>query len=307
MKIVICGGTGFVGSTLAPHFLRQGHRVVSIGRRPPSPEALDPALSVLSADTTRNGPWQEHIRNADAVINLAGTSIFTRWTEAAKQAMIDSRILTTRAIVDALENRNTVLINTSAVGFYGNRGDEILDETQPAGHDFLADLASRWEAEAFRAEGKGHRVIVARFGVVLAKSGGAFEKMIAPFRFLVGGPLGNGKQWFSWIHIEDLIRAASWCIENQHIHGPVNFVSPGTVTNGELSRAIGRFLRKPCWLPAPAFGMKLILGEFASVLLASQRVIPKVLLENGFSFIYPTWESALKSLLQPEPQRAAAI
>lgn len=306
MYIVVCGGTGFVGSALAPYFLRQGHRVVSIGRRAPSQNDVVPGLSVLSADTTRNGPWQEHIRAADIVINLAGTSIFTRWTKAAKQAMIDSRILTTRAIVDALEDRKTVLLNTSAVGFYGDRGDEILDETQSAGHDFLANLASQWETEAFRAEEKGHRVIVARFGVVLAKSGGAFEKMIAPFRFFVGGPLGNGKQWFSWIHIEDLIRAASFCIENKHIHGPINFVSPGAVTNGELSRTIGRFLRKPYWFPAPAFGMKLILGEFASVLLASQRAIPKALLENGFSFHYPTMESALKSLLQPETPRAAA-
>ncbi len=297
MNVVVCGGTGFVGNALVPHLIQQGHHVVSIGRRAGDAQPRHERLTLLAADTTAAGPWQDTIREADVVVNLAGTSIFTRWTDRAKRSMIDSRIQTTRAVVDAIEKPGTVLINTSAVGYYGDRRDEILDESASAGNDFLAELAAKWEAEAFRASSKGNRVVAARFGVVLGKGGGALEQMLTPFRFFVGGPLGSGKQWFSWIHMEDLIRAVLFCIETDTIQGPVNFVSPQPCTNREMVRTIGRILKRPSWMPAPAFGLRLVLGEFASVLLASQRVVPKRLLQNGFVFRYGTISTALEHLL----------
>jgi len=297
MNVVVCGGTGFVGNALVPELIGQGHHVVSIGRRVGHAHTRHERLTLLAADTTTDGPWQETIRKADVVVNLAGTSIFTRWTDRAKQSMVNSRIRTTKAIVNAIEKPNTVLINTSAVGYYGDRGDDILDESASAGTDFLAELAVKWEAEAFRASSKGNRVVAARFGVVLGKGGGALEQMLTPFRFFVGGPLGNGRQWFSWIHMEDLIRAVLFCIETDTIQGPVNFVSPQPCTNREMVRSIGRILNRPSWMPAPAFALRLVLGEFASVLLASQRVMPKRLLENGFLYHFPTIASALENLL----------
>ncbi|MEW6261259.1 MAG: TIGR01777 family oxidoreductase [Thermodesulfobacteriota bacterium] len=297
MHVVVCGGTGFVGKALVPELIRLGHHVVSIGRRAGDARPKHERLTLLAADTTGYGPWQESIHKADVIVNLAGASIFTRWTDRAKQEMMDSRIRTTRAIVDAIEKPDTVLINTSAVGYYGDRGDDILDESTAAGTDFLAELAVKWEAEAFRASPKGIRVVAARFGVVLGKGGGALEQMVTPFRFLVGGPLGNGRQWFSWIHMEDLIRAVRFCIETNTIQGPVNFVSPQPCTNREMVQTIGRILKRPSWMPAPAFALRLILGEFASVLLASQRVLPNRLLQNGFVFRYGTISSALENLL----------
>uniref|UniRef100_A0A7C4RHM2 TIGR01777 family protein n=1 Tax=Desulfatirhabdium butyrativorans TaxID=340467 RepID=A0A7C4RHM2_9BACT len=297
MHVVVCGGTGFVGKALVPLLIGQGHHVVSIGRRAGDAQSRHERLTLLSADTTTEGPWQETIRKADVVVNLAGTSIFTRWTDRAKQSMVNSRIQTTRAIANAIEKPDTVLINTSAVGYYGDRGDDVLDESASAGTDFLAELAVKWEEEAFRASSKGNRVVAARFGVVLGKDGGALEQMLTPFRFFVGGPLGNGRQWFSWIHMQDLIRAVLFCIETDTIQGPVNFVSPQPCTNRELVRTIGRILNRPSWMPAPAFALRLILGEFASVLLASQRAMPKRLLENGFLHHFPTIASALENLL----------
>lgn len=300
MNVVVCGGTGFVGNALVPELIAQGHHVVSIGRRAGNARPRHERLTFLSADTTTDGPWQGTIRKADVVVNLAGASIFTRWTDRAKQSIVDSRIRTTQAIVNAIEKPDTVLINTSAVGYYGDRGEDILDESAFAGTDFLAQLAVKWEAEAFRASSKGARVVAARFGVVLGKGGGALEQMLLPFRFFVGGPLGNGRQWFSWIHMEDVIRAVLFCIETNAIHGPVNFVSPEPCTNREMVRTIGRILKRPSCMPAPAFALRLLLGEFSSVLLASQRVMPKRLLENGFVHHFSTIASALENLLHAQ-------
>jgi len=238
----------------------------------------------------------------DAVINLAGTSIFQRWTPASKQQIYDSRILTTRHVVEGLTaDRPQTLISTSAVGHYGSRGGDILSESEPCGKDFLSRVGNDWEYEAFEAEKKNVRVVAARFGVVLGRSGGALKQMITPFKWFAGGPMGNGRQWFSWIHIDDLIAGLMFMLENAKVQGPVNLCSPAPVTSGELARTLGAVLGRPAVIPAPSFALRLILGEFADTLLASQRAIPEKLLASGFVFRFPDLKDALTDLCRPRP------
>ena len=235
----------------------------------------------------------------DWIINLAGASIFGRWNAAYKQEIVESRIRSTRNLVIALAggNRRQLFCSTSAVGYYGPRGDEVLTEESPQDSDFLARLGADWEAEALKARELGLRVVITRFGIVLGRGGGALGQMAPMFRRFLGGPLGSGKQWFSWIHQGDLARAFSFIAEHPEIHGPVNFTAPNPVRNRDLARALGRALRRPAWLPAPGFMIRLAMGELAESLLTGQRVIPKRLLDAGFKFNFPTIEAALKDLL----------
>jgi hypothetical protein len=236
------------------------------------------------------------------IINLAGASIFGRWTPQHKERIHKSRIETTSNLVDAIPHgRAPVLFSTSAVGYYGFHGDEVLDETAPAGADFLATLASQWEAEALRAQHKGARVVITRFGIVLGTDGGALQQMIRPFRWFVGGPLGSGAQWLSWIHIEDLVRAFLHLLDREDLTGAFNFTSPEPVPNRDFARAVGKVLRRPSWIPAPAFLMRLVLGEFGSAILHGQRVLPRRLLESGFTFRFIGIEEALRDLLARSP------
>ncbi len=247
MKIFITGGTGFIGSNLSASLLKKGHFVVAVGGR--------------DADTTKKGPWQEKLEDVDAVINLAGRSIFKRWDEKYKKSIYDSRILTTRNLAEALPaGKNITLCSTSAAGYYGDRGEDILTESEPSGSDFLATVCRDWEKEAFKAKDKGVRVAAMRFGVVLGRDGGALEKMIPPIRFFVGGPIGNGRQWFPWIHIEDLISAIMFVIENKTVNGPLNFTAPKPARNIELVKTIAGILHRPAIMPAPSFIIRLILG-----------------------------------------------
>jgi uncharacterized protein (TIGR01777 family) len=202
--------------------------------------------------------------------------------------------------VDAIApdpERKITLIKTSGAGYYGFTGDEELSETAPPGSDFLARLARDWEAEALKAKDKGVRVVITRFGIILGEGGGALAQMTLPFRFFAGGPLGHGRQWVSWMHVQDLCRAELFLIEHETIQGAVNFTAPVPVRNVELSKAIGKALNRPAFMPAPSFMIKLVLGEFGSVILEGQRAIPKMLLDNGFTFDYPSIEQALKDLL----------
>jgi uncharacterized protein (TIGR01777 family) len=233
------------------------------------------------------------------IINLAGASIFGRWSPAYKQEIHESRIRTTRNLVIALAggNRRQLLCSTSAVGYYGPRGDEVLTEESPQDSDFLARLGTEWEAEALKARELGLRVVITRFGIVLGRGGGALGQMAPMFRRFLGGPLGSGQQWFSWIHQGDLARAFSFISEHPEIHGPVNLTAPNPVRNRDLARALGRVLHRPAWLPAPEFMIRLAMGELAESLLTGQRVIPKRLLDAGFKFNFPTIEAALKDLL----------
>ncbi len=299
MKVFITGSNGFVGSNLIRNLLQEGHEVTALVRRETRAGAFPGEVSVVVGQSTESGNWQEAVPGHDLLINLAGASIFKRWNAEYKQLLRDSRILTTRNLVDAIADGAAVtLLSTSAVGFYGFTGDEELEETSPGGKDFLATLARDWESEARKAEEKGARVVTTRFGVVLGNDGGALDQMVLPFRFFVGGPLGDGRQWFSWIHVHDLCRAALFVASNPEIRGPVNFTAPGPVRNRDLAAAIGRALNRPSFMPAPGFLISVLMGEFGDIILKGQRVVPRVLLQHGFSFDFPTIEDALANLLK---------
>lgn len=298
MKIFVTGGTGFVGRHLCPRLALEGHYVTVLARRSRSILREGERLRFVVGDPTRRGGWQQEAAHHDVIINLAGASIFGRWTHRHKERIRKSRIETTGNLVDAIiQGRSTTLFSASAVGYYGFHGDEILDESAPAGGDFLAALAAEWEIEALRARHKGARVVITRFGMVLGADGGALQQMVRPFRWFVGGPIGSGKQWISWIHIEDLVRAFLHLLDREELSGAFNFTSPEPVSNRDFSQVVGRVLGRPSRMPAPAFLVRMVLGEFGSVILHGQRVVPLRLLESGFRFRFPLLEDALRDLL----------
>jgi hypothetical protein len=300
MRTLIVGGSGFVGSHLTPFLVENGFDVTVMARRPDRGPKLPSEVKMLASDATKPGEWQAQVPTFDLLINLAGVSVFKRWDDAYKKLLRDTRILTTRYLVEAIPSdaeRKITLINTSGAGIYGATGDEELFESAPPGSDFLSHLARDWEAEAYKAEEKGVRVLTTRFGIILGKGGGALAQMVLPFKFFAGGPIGSGRQWVPWMHVKDLCRAELFLIEHENIRGPVNFSAPFPVRNVELSKAIGKAIGRPSFMPAPSFMIKLVLGEFGSVILEGQRAIPKVLLENGFRFEFPTIDEALKDLL----------
>ncbi len=302
MKIFMTGGTGFVGTYLTRHLIAEGHEVTVLTPELNGTEMQTAGLSYLIGHPAHKGPWQEAVAGHGAIVNLAGASIFSRWTPEYKQVLRSSRMETTRNLVDALSAKGAEgvsFFSTSAVGYYGFHGDEELGESAPAGSDFLALLARDWEAEARRAAEKGARVIITRFGIVLGKSGGALGQMIPLYRKFLGGPLGSGRQWFSWVHIHDLARAFSFLLNRRDASGPFNLCAPHPVRNRELGMALGAALRRPSFLPAPGFMIRLILGEFGDVLLKGQRVVPRALLDAGFAFHYPRIEEALHEVLSP--------
>ncbi len=298
MHVMVTGSSGFVGARLVPFLLESGCRVTGIDRHPGKETAGLEDYSFIMADTSQPGDWQDALKDADAVINLAGVNIFRRWSEPAKKLIYDSRILTTRNVAQAMpENSETALLSTSAVGFYGARGDEALDESASAGDDFLARLTVDWEKEAREAEKKGVRVVLDRFGIILGKNGGALASMLPAFRMFAGGPLGSGRQWLSWIHIEDLLRAHLFVLRNPEISGPVNFTAPSPVRNRDFAKALGQVLRRPAFLKVPGFALRFVVGELAEMLVNGQRVYPSRLEKAGFSFSYPDIGQALKASL----------
>jgi uncharacterized protein (TIGR01777 family) len=258
----------------------------------------DENFQYISADTREAGAWQELVSGADAVVNLAGKTIFKRWTKSYKKLIYESRISTTRNLVDALPQKEGLpFISTSAVGYYGNRGDEVLSEDSTAGDDFLARVGIEWEAEAERTSDTGVRVVTARFGIVLGKDGGAMSKMLPAFRLFVGGPLGDGMQWFPWIHMDDVVSAIMFAVSDKNIRGPVNFCSPNPVRNRDLAGTLGRVLKRPSFMPAPGFMIRLVMGELGGVLLSSQRAMPAKLLDNGYNFRYADLGKALEQII----------
>lgn len=297
MRVFIVGGTGFVGVNLANRLRARGDEVTVLGHAPGRPRGLDAAVAVVVGDATIEGDWQQRIAGHETIVNLAGTSIFTRWNSETKQQMRRSRTLTTRNVVAALPTTGEVtLISTSAVGYYGFHGDEELGEDSDPGADFLARLCVDWEAEALRAREIGARVAIARFGIVLGPGGGVLGQLAPFFRAFVGGPLGTGRQWFSWIHVEDLFESLLHLAVRRESAGPYNLTAPDPVTNRSLARELGRVLRRPAFLTAPGFAVRLALGEFGDVLLNGQRVLPRRLLAEGFRFRHPTLADALEDL-----------
>jgi len=304
-QIAINGGTGMLGRRITDALVLNGFDVLLFSRNPLKyKDTIDNNVSFLKFDTsTTTDELSEVINKCYGVINLAGASIAgKRWSSEYKKELYDSRIFPTKKIAEAItnsEHKPEFFINASATGIYGNRGDEILTEESSLGNDFLANLCKDWESEAMKA--RNHtRTITIRIGVVLDKKGGALEKLILPFRFFAGGPLGNGKQYLPWIHIEDLVQSFLFVINNQNLSGPLISSTPEPSRNSEFAKAIGKILSRPSFLPAPAFGLKFILGEFAEFLLSSQRTKPQKLMESGFQFKYPDAYSALNSLLNAD-------
>lgn len=301
MKVLVTGSTGLVGTAVGNELAREGHTVCRL-IRPVSTVAGGAKEGFDVAWNPATGQLGGAGVGADVVVNLAGASIAGgRWTKARKQLLRTSRIDTTRALVGALAKMNArprVLVSASAIGIYGDRGDERLTEESQPGTDFLAGLAQDWEAEALKAEALGIRVVLTRFGIVLARHGGALAKMLLPFKLGVGGSLGSGKQWMSWITLEDVVGAVRFAIENGSVRGAVNVVAPQPVQNAEFTQALAKALRRPGLFPAPAFVLRLALGEMAdALLLSSQRVSTQKLQGLGYQFRFPELPSALRAVL----------
>lgn len=300
MHIFITGGTGFIGGHLRKNLLSAGHRLTILTRS--AGQSSLPGVAYLQGDPREPGPWQEIAAGHEAIINLAGASIFRPWTERNKHLVRDSRIRTTANIVAALASGSSsvsVLISASAIGYYGDRGDEELTETASPGNDFLARLAADWEQEAQKCASSGVRVVRCRFGIVLGPDGGALAKMKPAFSLGLGCPLGSGDQWFSWIHIRDLISILSFVLNHRELSGAVNCTAPGPVTNRQLTDELASALHRPAFLPpVPSFLLRTILGEGAQVVLDSQRVVPRVLQDQGFPFSFPELRSALRDIMQ---------
>ncbi len=298
MNIFITGGTGFVGTNLTRRLLDRGHEVTVVSSTGKS--HLDEDISTfhnLQANTTEKGSWQEDLGSYDVIINLAGRSIFNYWSESYKKKIYDSRVKTTRNLVDALPAQTaTVLLSASAVGYYGDSGDVEQDESGPPGSDFLAKVGVDWEKEALRAGEKGARVAVMRFGIVLGEGGGAIETMKTPFKLGMGGPIGGGEQYFSWIHIEDLLEAILFLMDGSALDGPFNCTAPEPVRQKEFARELGSVLHRPAILPAPSFVLKTFGGDFGEMLLQGQKVVPRALLDHGFTFRYPKLKQALRAI-----------
>jgi uncharacterized protein (TIGR01777 family) len=310
MRLILAGGSGFLGTTLANAMLAAGHRVQILTRRPPQPShteatgAVPPIDRITWTPDGSVGPWASTCSGADVIVNLAGESIAAgRWTPARKTRLRDSRVLATHSLARFIAQSvppPAAFVSASAIGFYGDRGGEALAENAGPGHDFLAELAARWEQEALAAASERTRVVLLRTGIVLDPDEGALAKMLTPFRLFAGGPFGSGRQFMSWIHRDDWVSLARWAIETPDVRGPVNLTAPGPVTNAEFARALGRALNRPAVVPAPGFALKIILGEMAGpLLLHSQRVVPARALEGGFRFAYPTLDEALAHLLGP--------
>ncbi len=298
MKIFIAGSLGFVGRHLSKTLLDDGHRITGVGRSTQPRNNIDhPSFHYLAADTTKPGDWQTRVADHDIVINLAGRSIFTYWTEKVKKEIYDSRILTTRNLAQSLTGaKNVVFFSTSAVGYYGERGEDVLTEKEPPGNDFLAKVSIDWEAEAMKAQTDTIRVVLTRFGIVLDRRGGAMAQMVPAFKFFLGGRLGSGRQWFPWIHLHDLSEAYRFAINHPQLSGPANWCAPEPVRNEELTRMLAQKLDRPAMLPVPEFVIKTMAGEFGEALICSTRAQPAVLMDAGFAFTYGTIDSALDEI-----------
>ncbi|MBD1886472.1 thylakoid membrane protein ThyD [Microcoleus vaginatus] len=305
MKVAIAGATGFVGSRLVEKLQAAGHQVVVLSRDAAKAGRVFPAsayrnLEVVAYTPAESGDWQKSIAGCDAVVNLAGVPIAEeRWTEARQQAILDSRRLTTAKLVEAIVNANprpSVFVSASAIGYYGTSETAEFDERSLAGNDFLAAVCKDWEAAAQPAKNAGTRLAILRLGIVLGM-GGALAKMLPPFKLFAGGPLGTGKQWFSWVHREDVVDLILYALQNSQVQGVLNATAPNPVRMNELCQTLGEVLQRPSWLPVPGFALEMLLGDGAKLVLEGQKVLPKQTLASGFQYQYPTLKLALEEIL----------
>lgn len=299
--VLVTGATGFIGRNLCATLKERGQVFTALGRRPDQTKAALPGVKEVWRWRPRMEPAPlAALQGAGAVVHLAGESVAGRWNAHKKRAIRDSRVIGTRHLMEAIgeaKSKPGVLVCASAVGYYGDRGDEELTEEAGPGKDFLAEVCQAWEAEARRAEEFGVRVVMMRTGLVLGRGGGALKQMLVPFKLGLGGPLGNGNQWVPWVHVEDVVGVILHAIERPGVRGPVNVTAPTPVRNREFTTTLAQVLRRPAFLAAPAFGLKIVLGEFADVLLASQRALPKRIQQSGYSFRHPALEEALRATL----------
>lgn len=299
MEITLSGATGFVGRPLCEALGGAGHHLRILTRSPEQASASLPTGSRALGWDGSSAP-SEGVDGADVVIHLAGESVTGRWTAAKRQRILDSRVQGTRAVVDAIghaSQRPKTLISASAVGYYGDRGDQELVESAEPGSDFLADVAMAWEREAAQAEGLGVRVVRLRIGIVLARGGGALGEMLTPAKLGLGGPLGSGLQWWSWIDRADLLSLIQFAVESESIAGAVNATAPEPERQRDFAKKLGRALHRPAFLPAPAFALRLMLGGFATELLSSKLVLPQAAQDAGFTFNHPRLESSINNAL----------
>lgn len=300
MKIIITGGTGMIGRALAEDLAKDGHEVILLSRGSRPAAGLPQGVRVEKWDGRTAQGWGKLADGADAIVNLAGENLSAgRWTAKRKQAILESRVNAGAAVVQAVEQaliKPRVLIQASAVGGYGASETELFGEDAPLANDFLGGVVQAWEASTRTVEALGVRLAVARIGVVLSTRSGALPRMLLPFKFFVGGPLGSGRQWLSWVHQEDMVRALRFLIETPTAQGFFN-ISAQSVTNREFGRAIGKVMRRPAFFPVPAFVIRILFGEMGIVVVEGQRVSAKRLEDLGFNFRFPTAEAALKDLL----------
>jgi uncharacterized protein len=299
LKVVIAGGSGFIGKAISEYFANNRHDVYILTRRQ---QTLTPERNITNIEwMTGTFKLTSALEGADVFINLAGESINSgRWNEKRKQQILQSRLLASEELLDIIKNltnKPKLLINASAIGYYGVSDTlTFSEESQSIGHDFLAETVKQWENTTSKAQTYGVQTVFCRFGIVLARTGGALPKMVLPYQFYIGGKLGRGTQWVSWIHIEDMVRAIHFIIENNTIEGAVNFTAPEPVTMDEFGKNISKVLNRPHWLPTPGFALKFVLGEMSMLMLEGQRVVPKKLLDYGFEFKYPTSIKAFEDI-----------
>lgn len=308
MKIAVTGATGFVGSRLVNRLQAEGHQIIALSRnltklQQAFPSAQFPDLQGVTYSPKESGDWQKAIAGCDGVVNLAGEPLIgARWTPARKQEILASRQLGTQKLVEAIaqaDPKPSVLVNASAVGYYGTSETATFDETSPAGNDFLAQVCQTWEAEAEKVKDLGTRLVILRFGIVLGM-GGAIAQMLPPFEFFMGGPIGSGRQWFSWIDREDLVDLILYALTHSQVEGVLNATAPHPVRMNQFCQALGEALHRPSWLPVPGFALELLLGDAAKVVLEGQEVLPKQTQAAGFTYQHPTVDSALKEILSSD-------
>ena len=300
MKVLVAGGTGFIGTPLCRSLAQQGHELLVLTRAPERQRSPSAAIRFLSWESDA---WRRALGGTAAVVNLAGEPLIgRRWSPSQKAKLRESRVQATRRIVEAIASatpaRPAVLVNASAIGYYGPHEDEELHETDAPGRGFLAELCEQWEEEAQRAEALGVRVVRLRLGLVLSRDGGALASMVPPFYWFVGGPLGSGRQWGSWVHRDDVIGLVEWALAHEAVTGAMNATAPAPVTMRSFCRELGQILRRPSWAPAPGFMLRAMLGEMAEMVLTGQRVLPTAVRASGFTFRYPELPGALDACLR---------